>query len=175
MDDHHTNGLDERRIRNIQDNGRAMMVHAQYKCTEFITAKLWPYALRYTNNAYNSIPLLEHPQGWSTLQIFIETQVQENPKQCNPFGLNTYFPNEALCSQQKIHHKWKSWSLFGTIYLTQPWRCIGFHLLIWTYHPTITCVLWPSIKNYQIIWFVNIVASEIGICLTGRTHHQSRL
>ena len=31
LDAHHTNGLSERRIRDIKDNGRAMMLHVQQK------------------------------------------------------------------------------------------------------------------------------------------------
>ena len=37
---HHTNGLSEICIREIQDNIRAMMLHAQQKCTKAITANL---------------------------------------------------------------------------------------------------------------------------------------
>ena len=38
VDDHHTNGLAERRIRDIQDNVRAMILRAQHKWLEAITA-----------------------------------------------------------------------------------------------------------------------------------------
>ena len=31
VDAHHTNGLSDRRIRDIQDNGIAMIIHAQHK------------------------------------------------------------------------------------------------------------------------------------------------
>ena len=75
VDAHHSNGLAGRCIRDIQDNVRSMMIHAQQKWPETITAHLWPYALKHTNNAHNDTPLLAHPQGFSPLQIFTVTQV----------------------------------------------------------------------------------------------------
>ena len=98
LDDHHTNNLAYSRIRDIQDNGRAMMPHAQQKLPEAITDNLWPYALRHANNAYNTTPLLAHPQELSYLQLFIGTQVQDNPKHWHTFGWPSYVLNEDLCS-----------------------------------------------------------------------------
>ena len=40
VDAHHTNGLAERRIRDIQDNGRAMMIHATHKWKTHTTIDL---------------------------------------------------------------------------------------------------------------------------------------
>ena len=40
VDAHQTNGLAKRRIRDIQDNDRAMMIHAQQKWPEAITDNL---------------------------------------------------------------------------------------------------------------------------------------
>ena len=95
-----------------------MMLHAQHKWPEDITANLWPYALRHFNNAYNFTPLLAHPQVLSTLQIFTRTQVQDKPKHWNPFDLPTYVLNQALLSSQRIHHKCKTRYKFG-VYLGQ--------------------------------------------------------
>ena len=95
-----------------------MMLHAQQKCTEAITANLWPYALRHSNNAYNTTIFLSYPQGLSTLHIFTGTQVQDKPKHCHPFGCPTYVLNEALQSYRKRHYKWKTRFKFG-VYLGQ--------------------------------------------------------
>ena len=113
VDAHHINGLSERIIGDIQDNGRSMMIHYQQKCTESITDKLWPYNLRHAKNDYNTTPLLAHPQGLSPLQLFTVTQVKEKPRHFNPFGFPTYVLNEALRYYQKIHHKWKTRSKYG--------------------------------------------------------------
>ena len=110
---HHTNGLAESRTRNIQENGRAMMLHVQQKFPEAIADNLWPYALRHVKNSYNATPFLEHHQGLSPLQIFTGTQAQYNPNHCRPFGFPKYVLNESLCSSQRIHHKWKNRSKVG--------------------------------------------------------------
>ena len=96
-----------------------MILHAQQKFPEAITAKFWPYALRHANNYYYSAPLLAHLQWFSPLQIFIGTKVQDNPKHCHPICFPTYVLNEALRSSQKIHHKWKTRSKVG-VYLGRP-------------------------------------------------------
>ena len=56
VDAHHTNGLAEHRIRDIQDNGRAIMIHATHKWKTHTTINLWKYALRLANQAYNNTP-----------------------------------------------------------------------------------------------------------------------
>jgi hypothetical protein len=43
---HHTNGMAEKRIRDLQDLARAMLLHASTKWNSQITANLWPYAWR---------------------------------------------------------------------------------------------------------------------------------
>ena len=93
-----------------------MMIHAQHKWTEAITANLWPYALIHANNSYNATAFLAHPQGLSPLQIFTGTQVQDNPKHWYPFGFPTYVLNESISSSQQIHYKWKTRSKVG-VYL----------------------------------------------------------
>ena len=113
---HQTNILAERIIRDIQDNGRAMMLHAQQKWPESITSNLWSYALMNAKNAYNTTPLLEHPQVLSPLHFFKVYQVQYNSKHWHPFVCPTYVLNEKNFSSQKIHHKWKTRSKVG-VYL----------------------------------------------------------
>ena len=105
---HHNNGLAERRVRYIQDNDRAMILYAQQKIPEAITAYLWPYSLRHANNSYSATSLLALPQILSPLQLFTGYQFQDNPHQCHPFGCPTYVLNEALRSSHWIHHKWKT-------------------------------------------------------------------
>ena len=116
VDAHHTNGLAERRIRDIQDNGRAMLIHASHKWKSHITANLWPYALRTANHAYNNTPLLNHKEGKTPTQLFTSTEVQDNPKHWRPFGCPTYVLKPSLRSNARIHHKWKRRSDLG-IYL----------------------------------------------------------
>ena len=45
VDAHHTNGIDERLIQDVQDSGRTMLIHAAHRWKSNITTNLWPYAL----------------------------------------------------------------------------------------------------------------------------------
>ena len=116
VDTHHTNSLTKRRIRDIQDNGRAMLIHASHKWKSHITANLWPYALCTENHAYNHTPLLNNKEGKTLTHLFSSTEVQDNPKYWHPFGYPTYVLKLSLCSGACIHHKWK-WHLDLGIYL----------------------------------------------------------
>jgi hypothetical protein len=53
---HFQNGVAERRIRELQDMARTMLIHANRRWPQAITANLWPYALRMANDAFNSMP-----------------------------------------------------------------------------------------------------------------------
>ena len=116
VDAHHTNGIAERRIRDIQDAGRTMLIHAAHRWKTHITTNLWPYAIRLGNHAYNSTPLLSNAQGKTPIQLFTSTEVQDNPKHWKPFGCPTFVLTSALRAPQRIHHKWKQRAELG-IYL----------------------------------------------------------
>ena len=105
VDAHHTNGIAERRIRDIQDNCRAMLIHANHKWRTHITANLWPYALRLANLAYNNTPLLGRKDGKTPLQLFALTEVDSNPKHWKTFGCPSYVLVQSLRSSTCIHHK----------------------------------------------------------------------
>ena len=80
VDAHHTNRIAECRIRDIQDSGRTMLIHAAHIWKTHITTNLWPYTLILGNQAYNNTPLLVNAQGKTPTQLFTYTEVQENPK-----------------------------------------------------------------------------------------------
>jgi hypothetical protein len=56
---HHQNGVAERRIRELQDMARTMLIHAQRRRPTAITANLWPYAIRISNDSINMTPNLK--------------------------------------------------------------------------------------------------------------------
>ena len=78
VDAHHTNGISELRIQDIQDSGRTMLIHTAHMWKKHITTNLWPYALRLGNEAYNNIPVLLNSQGKNPTQLFTSTEVQDN-------------------------------------------------------------------------------------------------
>ena len=112
----HTNGISERRIRDIQDSGRTMLIHTAHRWKSHITTKLLPYAIRLGNKAYNDTPLLVNVQGKTPTQLFTSTEVQENPKHWKPFGCPNFVLTPALLAPQLMHHKWKHRAELG-IYL----------------------------------------------------------
>jgi hypothetical protein len=53
---HHQNGVAERRIRELQDMARTMLIHANSRWPESVTTNLWPYAIRMASEAINNTP-----------------------------------------------------------------------------------------------------------------------
>ena len=96
VDAHHTNGIAERRIRDIQNSGRNMLIHADHLWKSHITTNLRPYATRLGNQAYNDTPLLGNAQGKTTTQLFKSTELQDHPKHWKPFGCTNFVLTPAL-------------------------------------------------------------------------------
>ena len=114
---HHTNGKAERRIRELQDMARTMLIHANRRWPNAITANLWPYAIRHANDCINASPNMQQPNKMSPLQLFSKTPVNVNRKHWKPFGCPVYVLDEAL-QGNKPFHKWKHRAKVG-IYLGQ--------------------------------------------------------
>ena len=112
---HHQNGIAERRIRELQDMARTMLIHAANRWPDCITAHLWPYALRMANDALNNCPSLQDRRRRSPIQIFTNSKVAMNPKHFQTFGCPVYVLDNAL-QQNAPFHKWKERSRVG-IYL----------------------------------------------------------
>jgi len=115
VNSHHQNGIAERRIREIQELARTMMMHANHKLPSSITTNLWPYALRMANDTYNNAPLAYHEDKKSPLQIASGTNVMINQKHYKTFGCPVYVLNRNL-QEGKPHSKWLKRSRVG-IYL----------------------------------------------------------
>ena len=116
---HHTNGLAEKRIRDLQDLARTMLIHANARWPKAITVNLWPYALRMANEAINNTPSFQNAARFTPVQIFTETKVNPNPKHFVPFGCPTYVLKNEL-AQNKPHHKWNHRSRVGIYLGTSP-------------------------------------------------------
>ena len=112
---HHQNGIAERRIRELQDMARTMLLHAHQRWPKAITANLWPYAVRHANACINAGPNLQHPERLSPTQLFHQTRVQTRAKLWRPFGCPVYVLESALQANLP-YHKWKERAQVG-IYL----------------------------------------------------------
>ena len=76
---HHQNGIAERRIRELQNTTRTMLIHAAKRWPGCITANLWPYALKQACEIHNNTPSLQdHLKGHQTKyflrQVLTSTQ-----------------------------------------------------------------------------------------------------
>ena len=114
---HHQNGLAERRIRELQDSARTMLIHANRRWPNAVDAHLWPYALRTANEIFNITPYLQDPEGRSPLQLFSDSPVDISVKHYKPFGCPVYVLDPSIQEGNK-GRKWTERSKVG-IYLGQ--------------------------------------------------------
>ncbi len=87
---HHQNGKAEKRIRDLQEMTRTMLVHANRRWPKAITVELWPYALRQANLCMNAAPSLQNKERLSPDQVFESHNVEINSKHWHPFGCPVY-------------------------------------------------------------------------------------
>jgi len=100
---HWQNGIAERRIRELQDSARTMMIHANRRWPTAITANLWPYALRMANHAFNATPTIK--SQLIPTEVFTGSKVAENPRDWHHFGAPVYVLDNHMQSARKID-KW---------------------------------------------------------------------
>jgi hypothetical protein len=112
---HHQNGRAERRIKELQNLARTMLIHANKRWPDAITTNLWPYAVRMANDVLNSTPSAKFPDGRIPLSSFSQSKVTINPTHWQPFGCPVYVLSSAK-QTTGIQQKWSERSRVG-IYL----------------------------------------------------------
>ena len=112
---HHQNGVAEKRIRDLTEHARTMLIHAAHRWPRVVNAYLWPYALRLANHLRNQVPVSEGAD--SPVQLFSKVQDQHalRLKQEHPFGCPVFVLAETL-QGQKMAKKWSERSRIG-VYL----------------------------------------------------------
>jgi len=115
---HFQNGIAERRIRELQDRARTMLIHANRRWPQAVNAYLWPYALRMANDLINETPgaLREHDVDRAPIEIFSGTRIAPNQKHWQTFGCPVYVLNDPQASGSGKGPKWTERSRLG-IYL----------------------------------------------------------
>jgi hypothetical protein len=113
---HHQNGRAERRIRQLQDMSRTMLIHANRRWPQAISANLWPYAMRMASDSLNATPRIKVKDGLSPLSIFSAVKVGVNPTHWHHFGCPVYVLADPLQKAGAIFHKWRERARVG-IYL----------------------------------------------------------
>ena len=73
---HHQNGKVEKRIQDIVEQARTMLLHASHRWPKAVSASLWPYALHHAVNIRNNVT--SNPDGASPLAKFSKHKVKNN-------------------------------------------------------------------------------------------------
>jgi hypothetical protein len=101
---HHQNGVAERRIRDLQDSARAMMIHAYRRWPDAINVNLWPYALRNAGDIRNATT---NQKGKMTpLALFAKVEREPKLNSFHSFGCPVNVLDARMQSRQKIS-KWE--------------------------------------------------------------------
>jgi len=92
---HFQNGIAEKRIRDLQESARTMMIHAAHKWPEAHSVALWPYAIRLANEILNCTPRTDRNQS-SPVEGFSRTRVRPKVKNFHHFGCPVYVLSPRL-------------------------------------------------------------------------------
>ena len=125
---HFQYGVAERRIWELQELARTMMIHAHARWPEAITANLWPYAMRLACEAYNKTPLKS--MQLSRIEVFSKSAVIPDPKHWRPFGCPVYVLDSALQNAGGIKHKWSECSRVGVYLGRSPFHARSISLVL---------------------------------------------
>ena len=108
---HHQNGRAEKKIRDLQELTRTMILHAQNRWPNAISAHLWPMAMKSANENTNSAPSLD--TGISPIEMFTQVQIAPKVKHAHTFGAPVYVLEERLQNQGGHVPKWDKRSNIG--------------------------------------------------------------
>ena len=90
---HFQNSMAEKRIHNLQDVMRMMLVHAKHHWPDAINAHLWPYTLCTANEIHaNSLKA----DGLSPIELFSDGAAATSPRHFHPFGCPVYMLNDRI-------------------------------------------------------------------------------
>jgi hypothetical protein len=100
---HFQNGIAEKRIRDLSDSARTMLIHASRQWPAAITAHLWPYAIRMASDVRNATPNAK--ENLAPLEKFSGTTLKPKLSDFHPFGCPAYVLDSNLQAGKKIR-KW---------------------------------------------------------------------
>ena len=85
---HHQNGKAEKKIRDLRESARKMLLHAMLRWPQAITINLWSHALRHAVNVSNMVP--DNIDGTCKLERFAKVSISPRMKNFHTFGCLTY-------------------------------------------------------------------------------------
>ena len=107
---HFQNGRAEKRIRDLREAARTMLLHAMARWPEATSIHLWPYAMRYATEIRNQ--MADKRDSSCPLSRFSNSEVASNLKDFHTFGCPVYTLKSGLASGKGIPH-WQPRSRIG--------------------------------------------------------------
>jgi hypothetical protein len=101
---HHQNGIAKKKIRDIQENARTMMLHAAINWPMAMSVSLWPYAIRVAVDVMNATPLVDNSKI-SPIKKFTSTAQHPRLKDFHTFDCPVYVLCKPL-QTGKAQSKW---------------------------------------------------------------------
>jgi len=110
---HHQNGKVEKRIRDIVDQSRTMLLHASHRWPKAVSAALWPCALLHSARIRNNMSTMT--EGATPLSIFSGSKVKDNVfwKHQHTFGCPAFVLDAPLQGSIGGKPKWSERSRVG--------------------------------------------------------------
>ena len=96
---HFQNGKVEKRVRDLQDNARTVILHSIAKWPTTSSVHLWGYALHYVADLRNNIPQNHH---LSPIEMLTGVKVRPRFNTFHTFGCHVYQLSTALQNGKKI-------------------------------------------------------------------------
>jgi len=97
---HHQNGKADKRIWDLQVEGRVMIMHAMHQWKDAAAEQLWPHAILLANKFINLTP--RSKDGTVPLSIFSNSNQPPGLETLNPFGCPVYILENALQQGNRI-------------------------------------------------------------------------
>ena len=107
---HHQNGIAERRIRDLSDQARTMLLHAQFRWPEAVGSILWPFALKMACELRNTTRLRDNK---TPEQRFAATEHPPTLQHHHPFGCPCYVLDPTLQGNVSKLPRWEPRSRVG--------------------------------------------------------------
>jgi hypothetical protein len=107
INSHHENGIAKRRIKELQDLARTMLIHTNQQWEMSVNAHFWPYAVQMASKQVNNTPRIQSEEKKTPMQEFARTEAHTNVKHWHPFGSLVYVLESEL-QKQGIFGKWKT-------------------------------------------------------------------
>ena len=126
---HFQNGIAEKRIRDIQESARTMLIHGKTKWPDAVNINLWPYALREASVVINEVP--DDESMSCKLERFSGVTVSPQLKNFHPLFCPVYALDNRLQANHKIS-KWNPRARLGIYLGRSPRHSRNVHLVLST-------------------------------------------